>query len=328
DCGAFGSVELIYDDPPVEDVPIDAIATIADDVLNPTDFIFEWQFGEDGEEWEPSPSAYTQTDYDPATRTISSTFTPGDVEPGNHIRVIVSFLDDDGNRRTIVSERTASPVENVNDLPSGPDTIPTNPAVGDVLTAVNLADDDGIDEVIEDGTISYRWQRGSASTNTWTDITTTAQPFYRVTASEQGHQIRVIAEYTDDQGTAESATSAPTAVVSGPMPNNPPQGGLELTPATPQVGEEVVVTNNITDADGIPDGTPGDPTFVYTWRREISPGVWVTIPGPSGTVYVPSPDVEGQRIQVRVTYTDNRGFVETVPSDPSNPVDGPDVTPP
>src|SRR5690606_23030752 len=111
------------------------------------------------------------------------------------------------------------PVENVNDAPTGPEIVPTDPVSRDILTAVNLEDGDGIESIIEDQIVTYRWQQNSGDGMTdWVDIGTTDQPFFRVADAQIGRQVRVIAEYTDDHDTAEAATSAPTSVVGPGMP--------------------------------------------------------------------------------------------------------------
>src|SRR5690606_23916881 len=97
------------------------------------------------------------------------------------------------------------PVENVNDVPTGPQIVPASPTVGDSLTATNLVDADGIEAIVEDQLVTYRWQYNSgAGATDWTDAATTNQPFYLVPGSLEGTQIRVVAEYTDDHGTAEA----------------------------------------------------------------------------------------------------------------------------
>ncbi len=325
DCGAFGAI--VFDtESPVEDQPITATVTLTD-ALDPVDFIFEWQFGEAGEEWEPSPNPSTEAALQLVNGqfVITSTFIPRDAEPANHLRLIVSYVED-GVRRSITSPGTLNPVENVNDVPTGPDIEPNAPHVGDVLTALNLVDNDGIESIVEDQIVTYRWQQSDGAGG-WVDIATTAQPFYRVTLAQLGRQIRVIAEYTDDHDMFETPTSAPTAVVEGPAPNNLPGGSVTLSSNQPQVSEELVATNAITDADGIPAGTPANPTFSYQWQR-FDGATWSPIPGPSGTVIVPTADLAGQRLRVRVSYTDTRGFAEVVFSDATDPVLAPATPPP
>lgn len=305
-CSGVGSIELSTDSP-VEDQALSATVTI-DGVDNPTDLIWEWQFGEAGEEFEPSPNPN-----EVSNGGLTSTFTPRDAEPGNHLRAIVSFLDDDGVRRTIMSAPTLNPVENINDAPSGPVIVPASPAANDILTATNLVDDDGTESIIEDQIVTYRWQANSgAGATDWTDIGTTGQPMFRVLDEHIGSQIRVIAEYEDDHGAAEQATSAPTDPVAPPVANNPATGTPLLTTSAPMVGEDIVVTTAlIGDPDGITTDLVGNPYFTYQWQS-FSNGNWVDIEGATGLHYIPTEDVVGENLRVVVRFTDTRGFVETL----------------
>ena len=75
------------------------------------------------------------------------------------------------------------------------------PALGNILTA-SVSDADGAS-----GAISYQWQRDSV------DIVGATTDSYTTVLADVGAVIRVIADYTDDLGTAESLTSAGTAAV-------------------------------------------------------------------------------------------------------------------
>ena len=79
-CTGVGSVVLSTDSP-VEDQELTATVTI-EGVVNPTDLIWEWQFGEDGEEFEPSPNPSINEGF-------TSRFTPRDAEPGVLVAALV-----------------------------------------------------------------------------------------------------------------------------------------------------------------------------------------------------------------------------------------------
>ena len=98
-----------------------------------------------------------------------------------------------GTAESVASADTAA-VANVNDAPTGSVTIDdTTPTQGQTLNAANtLADVDGL------GAISYQWQRGGVNIAGATGAT------YTTTQADVGQLLRVVASYTDEQGTAES----------------------------------------------------------------------------------------------------------------------------
>ena len=70
-----------------------------------------------------------------------------------------------------------------------------------------LADADGL------GTVSYKWQRAATADGTYSDITDATAATYVLGDADVGKFVRVVASYTDLQGTAESVASAATAAV-------------------------------------------------------------------------------------------------------------------
>jgi len=121
--------------------------------------------------------------------------------------VSLSYNVIDGHGGSIAANQSYS-LAAVNDAPTGSVEISGTLAQSQILTASNtLNDADGL------GTISYQWQSSSNGT-TWTDITGATASTYTLTAAEVGKQIRVNANYTDGQGTAESVSSNATQSVS------------------------------------------------------------------------------------------------------------------
>ncbi|CAB1367814.1 DUF4214 domain-containing protein [Denitratisoma oestradiolicum] len=93
-----------------------------------------------------------------------------------------------------------------NNAPTGGVSISGTPALGQTLTATNtLADADGL------GAISYQWK---ADGNTIIGATSTT---LLLTEVQLGTAITVTASYTDGHGTAESASSTATSLVSGSL---------------------------------------------------------------------------------------------------------------
>ncbi len=111
----------------------------------------------------------------------------------------------DGNGGSIAVSQSFN-LAAVNDAPTGSVTISGTAEEGKILTASNTLTD--VDVL---GIISYQWQVGGA------DIIGATVSSYTLTTNEVGKTITVIASYTDGHGTAESLSSAATAVAVAPV---------------------------------------------------------------------------------------------------------------
>ncbi|MBI6954404.1 peroxidase family protein [Pseudomonas sp. CCOS 191] len=170
-------------------------ATIVDaDGIGGAPFTFQWQMNNGGG-W---------LDIGGAT---ASTFTLGQPQVGQHVRVQVGYVDTFG-----VAERAASdilgPVANVNDAPTGAVLISdTTPDQGQLLTAstAGIADLDGL------GAFSFQWQQGVAGN--FVNIAGATAASYTPGFAQGNQQLRVIVRYTDGFGAQETVTSAATTAV-------------------------------------------------------------------------------------------------------------------
>ena len=102
-------------------------------------------------------------------------------------------------------------------------------------------------------------------------------------------------------------TNTPTATVAGPdrAPANAPAEGAPTIAGTPRVGGTLSTsTSGITDADGLDDAR-----FAYQWIRANS-----DIQGVTGSTYTAVEADEGERLKVRVSFTDDAGNAESVTS--------------
>ena len=100
--------------------------------------------------------------------------------------------------------------ESANSPASGAPTIDGTPRVGATLTASTsaISDQDGLTRV----SYSYQWNKNDAG------ISGATGPTYTLTANEKGQTIQVRVTFTDDEGNAESLTSAATGAVLPPAP--------------------------------------------------------------------------------------------------------------
>ena len=219
------------------------------------------------------------------------TYTTTQADVGAVITVVASYTDDQGTPESVSSAATAA-VTNVNQAPTGSVTIDNmNPAEGDVLTASNtLADADGLS-----GPIGYQWQRNGVAIAGATSST------YTTTQADVGAVLRVVASYTDDQGTAESVTSGATAAVTNI--NDAPTGAVTIDNLTPAEGDLLTASNTLADADGL-SGPIG-----YQWQRN-----GVAIGGATGSTYTTTQADVGAVLTVVASYTDDEGTLESVAS--------------
>ena len=198
-----------------------------------------------------------------------------------------------------VSQQQNSQPENTE--PTGLPTISGTAQVGETLTAdiSGIADEDGLDDV----SYSYQWVTGGA------DIDGATGSTYTLTASEQGQTFQVRVSFTDDRDNAETLTSeATTAVAAAP---NRTATGAPTIGGTVQVGQTLTVdTTGIADEDGLTTAT-----FSYQWIAGGS-----DIDGATRSTYTLTTSQQGQDIQVRVSFTDDRDNAETLTSEATTAV--------
>ena len=184
---------VISDATPTEDqlLTVD-MGTVADvNGINPTTLAFEWQA-------ETNPGVWT-------TVGTGDSFTPGDGEVGLALRVVANFQDGLGVFENAKSLATAL-VINVNDAPTGrPSINDLTPQIDQQLTATrgSIADNDGLVAAV----FSFQWEESSDG-SIWTPLGTASATSPPVPA---GQMVRVVASFTDDNGTAETRTSVATA---------------------------------------------------------------------------------------------------------------------
>lgn len=222
-CASMGYVTFSgQTDPPTEDEPLTATVHFLDPdgnvtVTNPVGMRFNWQAGEAGEAWDPSPTEGGPLQQGSEPNTWQQEFVPGDGDAGAIIRVVVTFEDDNGQLRQIVSPVVGdgATVVNVNDEPFGLTLSNTSPRVGQSIVPSPFSDADGLEEAVEAG-MTYSWQTSADGFSS--DVETVAtrvtpdtnQLGYTVRPEDEGRAIRVVVDYTDDQGTAETYASEPT----------------------------------------------------------------------------------------------------------------------
>ena len=158
--------------------------------------------------------------------TDSNEYTLADSDEGRRIWLRAAYTDDAGHRHILESASTDAVAARPSSPATGAPTISGTAQVGETLTAdtSGIADENGLSNV----QYEYQWIADDA------DITGAINATYTLVAEDEGKAIKVQVSFTDDEGNAETLTSAATDVVAGAQPAEPPDRptGLEAATAT------------------------------------------------------------------------------------------------
>ncbi|MCH6258864.1 Ig-like domain-containing protein [Puniceicoccaceae bacterium K14] len=211
-----------------------------------------------------------------------------DIVGDNAATITVTGNDGDGSGDIFFATINLD-IANINDAPSGSPMINGITMEDELLTAesTSLSDGDGL------GTLAYQWQRNNV------DISGANNSSYTLTQADVGTSIRVVASYTDDQGTEESVSSPTTEAIANV--NDDPTGTVSIS-GTPTEDETLTASNTLADEDGLG-------TISYQWQRDS-----VDISGATGSSYTLAQADVDSTIQVVANYTDDQGTEEFVAS--------------
>ena len=239
-----------------------------------------------------------------------STYTLVAADEGKTIKVRMSFTDDAGYGETLTSAATAAVDAAPNSPATGAPTVTGTAQVGETLSADTsaIADADGLSNV----SYSYQWIRNDGSSDS--DITSATGSSYTLAAADEGKTIKVTVSFTDDADHGETLTSAATAAVDA-APNSPATRAPTIT-GTAQVGQTLTADiSAIADADGL-----ANVSYSYQWVANDGTAD-TDITGATASTYTLAADDEGKTIKVRVSFTDDAGYGETLTSAATAAVD-------
>ena len=239
-------------------------------------------------------------DSDISGATSSTYILVGD-DLGKTIKVKVSFTDDASNSETLTSAATATVSAAPNTPATGAPTISGTPQVGQTLTAstTTIMDDNGLTGV----SYTYQWIRVDGGDS---DISGATSSTYILVDDDLGKTIKVKVSFTDDASNSETLTSAATATVSA-APNTPATGAPTIS-GTPQVGQTLTAsTTTIMDDNGLTGVS-----YTYQWIRVD--GGDSDISGATSSTYILVGDDLGKTIKVKVSFTDDDVYSETLTS--------------
>ena len=223
---------------------------------------------------------------------------PTDSGRNNVYEVTVEAGDGDGNTARL--EVTVTVTNLTDRLP----VITGTAQVGQTLRAdTSDIDDDGQASV----PYSYQWIRNEGKTDT--DIDGETDPTYTPSDSDVGKALKVRVSFADDANNAEALTSAATAAVAAA--DNRAATGLPTISGTVQLEETLTAnTSGIADEDELTNVS-----YSYQWIAGGS-----DIDGATGSTYTLTASEQGQTIQVRVSFTDDRNNAETLTSEATGAV--------
>ena len=231
------------------------------------------------------------------TGATGASYTLADSDEGKVIKLRVTFTDDASNEESLTSQATAAVEARANNLATGVPTVSGMVRVGETLTAdtTGIADTDGLGNA----TYSYQWLADDA------DITGATGASYTLVSGDMGKTLKVRVSFTDDAGNHESLTSKAVGPVTARL--NSPATGLPNILGTVQVGETLTAdTSRIADEDGLTSVV-----FNYEWLANDA-----VITGASDSSYVISDSDRESALRVRVSFTDDNGFDESLTSKP------------
>ena len=249
-----------------------------------------------------------------------STYTLVSADQGKVIKVRVSFYDDSNNQETRTSAATVAVAPRPNSSPTGAPTINGTPQVRRTLTVdtSEIADADGMETAV------FRYQWFATTGFATVEFHGETNPTYTVPPTAVGLAIKVKVSFTDDRGHSETLTSEATDVVAAAAPNSDPTG-LPTISGTPRVDETLTAdTSAINDANGL-----ANVSYTYVWMGtqvvvDETSGISYTIgfqsPDQTGPTYALTLADQGATIKVRVTFTDDDGYQESLTSAATEPV--------
>ena len=226
------------------------------------------------------------------------TYTVQPRDAGKTLKIEVHFTDDAGNEETLTSASTATVPSPPAGSATGWLTFEGTLQVGETLDAVTrgISDPDGLTNV----TYNYQWLSNDGTTDTNIDGATSSS--YTLQVSDTGKRIKLQVTFTDDADNEESLTSAASSAVAA---RNFRATGNPTISGTAQVGQVLTAsTSGIADRNGLTNVT-----YTYQWLAGDT-----EVDGATDSTYRVQSSDNRKVIKVRVAFTDDQGFSESLTS--------------
>ena len=243
-----------------------------------------WKISSDGVTYRNIPGATNQS------------FTPRQEHVGKTLRVVLTYLDGQGNLETLTSEAT-TPVINVNDKPTGVVRLTGESAEDSalILDVSDVYDEDGM------GPFNFTWQRTSPNTG-WENYTEDDTEVLNLRQEHVSYTYRVRVEYIDGFDTREVIYSNESEAVRNV--DDPVLGDVVILGEEKEGSILEARTDSLTDDDGIA-------SIDVAWERSRDGRNWVSLTGENTRSLNLDQTVVGSQVRVKATLVDRFG-VETV----------------
>jgi len=265
----------------IEDVPLIIDLSSVTDADGMGDVSVQWQRTNDDKEWTNISGATTQS------------FTPREIHVGDRLRVVISYVDGQGNLEPLTSP-PSTPVKNVNDKPTGSARL-IGSAIEDsalVVDTSNISDEDGI------GGFEVSWQR-SSSKSSWKAYPEAQGEVLRLTQNQVGYSFRAVVSYIDTHGTREVLYTSPSETIDNL--DDPVQGEVTIKGEPKEGGKLTALSNSLSDEDGIA-------SISITWEKSKDGRNWIVLNSFSGPTLSLNQTLVGSQIRARVAVVDNFGI--------------------
>ena len=265
----------------IEDVPLIIDLSSVTDSDGMGSVSVQWQISPDNKKWTNISGATNQS------------FTPREIHVGNRLRVVISYVDGQGNLEPLTSPPSTA-VRNVNDKPTGSARL-IGSSVEDsalVVDTSSIADEDGI------GGFDITWQR-SSSKSSWEAYPTKQIEVLRLGQAQVSYSFRAVVSYVDSHGTREVLYTSPSETIDNL--DDPVQGEITII-GEPKEGITLrALSNSLSDEDGIA-------SIAISWETSKDGRNWLGLSSLSGPILPLGQTLVGSQIRARVAVVDNFGI--------------------
>ena len=277
----------------VEDDPliVDATAIVDADGMGAVNV--QWQIADDSSDnWQNLAGARQQS------------FTPRETHVGRRLRVVITYVDGQGNLETLTSP-ASNPVQNVNDKPTGALELSGIAREGDALVvdASSIDDEDGI------GTYEIVWQRSSSKTD-WQAYPENTSEVLPLGQEHVGFAYRAVITYIDNHDTREVVVSNPSETVTNV--DDPVQGEVAISGEAVEGGSMTVDASTISDEDGIA-------SLSVSWESSEDGRNWRTVgSAATSSTLVLDQSLVGRQVRAKASVVDVFGNETLIYSQSTN----------
>ena len=279
-----GAVDVLEDEPLIADLT----SIIDKDGIGEVNVV--WKISNDGNSYRSIPGATNQS------------FTPRQEHVGKTLRVVLTYLDGQGNLETLTSEPT-TPVINVNDKPTGVVRLTGESAEDSalILDVSDVFDEDGM------GPFNFTWQRTSPNTG-WENYTEDDTEVLNLRQEHVSYTYRVRVEYVDGFDNREVIYSNESEAVRNV--DDPVLGDVVILGEEKEGAILEARTDSLSDDDGIA-------SIDVAWERSRDGRNWVSLTGENTKRLNLDQTVVGSQVRVKATLVDRFGIETVLHSQPT-----------